>query len=301
MKKLFPSICFVVMLLLNLMSATTAKGADVTYSYQNETKLSTWLWDASKIVDSPDKVIEDLADRHVKFLLLQIDFSVDVEYYRKFIGKATFNGIKVEALDGAPQWVTDGGEELQQNMLDWLVRYQNTSVSKERFQGVHLDVEPYENEHYEEHMDEYIGNYQLMIEKFKMQTSKLKLEFGIDIPFWFYGVKYDNQYGSGNLAEWLCHYVKKMTIMAYRDSVEGENGIISVAAAEMKLFEKYKVRGTIAVETGKVADAYQFITFYGKGKEVMNRQLQRLYEYHRKHSAFDGIAIHYYDSWVAMK
>lgn len=275
--------------------------AESKYKYSKNTNLSTWLWDASKIVEYPDEIIENLINHDVKLVLLQIDIAVDTKYYRSFISKATANGIKVEALDGAPQWVAKNGVKLQQTFFDWLNNYQKTASINEGFKGIHLDVEPYELDQYTGNENEILEAYQTLIIKFKRQASKLNLNFGIDIPFWFYGVQYQNKYGTGNIAEWLCQHVKFMTIMAYRDIAEGADGIISISAAEMKMFSKYSVKGTIAVETGRLANPYQFVTFYEEGKNYMDQQLELVYESYKTHPEFNGIAVHYYDSWMAMK
>lgn len=275
---------------------TVAAKSKVTYA--SRTQLTTWLWDAHKIIKDSDKVIAELVSRNVNVLLLQIDDTVDVEYYRQFIRKASLKEIKVEALDGAPQWVAENGAKLQQVFLDWLIKYQATAAKQEKFTGIHLDVEPYEHEHYDSNSAQYLEAYQTMIIRFRNQADKLRLNFGIDIPFWFYGVNYQNQYGSGNMAEWLCKQVSNITIMAYRDTAKE---ILSISAAEMKLFQKYKVRGTIAVETGRLSARNNFVTFYEETKEYMDEQLEIVYQAYKNDSAFQGIAIHYYDSWVAMK
>ncbi|MDQ0114930.1 hypothetical protein [Paenibacillus harenae] len=179
--------------------------------------------------------------------------------------------------------------------------YQASASRNEQFKGIHLDVEPYEHEQYEEHMDDFIKRYQSMMIEFSTQSEKLGIEFGIDIPFWFYGVMYDNPYGTGNVAEWLCQIVKSITIMAYRDTAAGDNSIISISTKEMDLFAQYNVKGTIAVETGRLADEYKFVTFYEENLKYMNQQLSMVYEHYESHPAFNGIAIHHYDSWLKMK
>ena len=166
-------------------------------------------------------------------------------------------------------------------------------------------MEPYENNQYTSNTNGVLERYQTFILKFKKQAVSSKLEFGIDIPFWFYGVNYNTKYGTGNVAEWLCENIKDISIMAYRETaykntVTGQDGIIEIAAAQMKLFNKYNVKGTIAVETGRLNDAISFVTFYEEGQAYMNQQLDLVYESYKNNPAFTGIAIHHFDSWMSM-
>lgn len=298
MKKMIVALCA---LLLAYMAVPEVIFAKTNDSYTTHANLTTWLWDTSEIVRRPNEVIQDLSNHSVKELRLQIDPTIQASYYKTFISKANANGIKVQALDGAPQWVAAKGVELQQAFVNWLKDYQKKAKANEQFTGIHLDVEPYENEDFEEHSDSYLEAYQAMMLKFKAYSNELGITFGIDIPFWFYGVKYVNKYGTGNIAEWLCQHVKLITIMAYRDIAGGDNGIISIAAKEMKLFKQYNVRGTIAVETGRLAASNNFVTFYEESKAYMDQQLEIVYDSYKTHSEFNGIAIHYYDSWMQMK
>ncbi|NOV03781.1 amidase [Paenibacillus sp. LMG 31457] len=298
MKKFIHIVCGVCLILLGLPGMAAA---DSKFAFQSSTSLSTWLWDTSKIVSDQESIIHNLVNNNVKVLLLQIDTTLEQKHYKEFISKATANGIRVHALDGAPGWVANNGTTLQQIFLKWLNNYQESASSNEKFSGIHLDVEPYEHEQYEDNTNEFLEEYQSMMMTFRNQADPLQLEFGIDIPFWFYGVQYNTKYGSGNMAEWLCKNVEFITIMAYRDAATGTNGIMGISAAEMKLFEKYKVKGTIAVETGRLAEEYQFVTFYEEDKAYMNQQLELVYQNYKDNPAFHGIAIHHYDSWMTMK
>ncbi|KMY52309.1 hypothetical protein AC625_10820 [Peribacillus loiseleuriae] len=275
-----------------------AVAADSKYTYQNSTNLSTWLWDTSRIVSEPDTVINNLVLHHVNDLFLQIDTTIEQQVYREFISKATVNGIRIHALDGAPEWLTD--QKMQNAFLKWLNSYQKAALADEKFKGIHLDVEPYEHEQYEVKPHDLLVRYQSMMITMRNQANTLNLEFGIDIPFWFYGVMYNNKYGKGNMAEWLCKHVEFITIMAYRDTGAGTDGIIGISAAEMKLFHKYNVKGTIAVETGRLAEDYKFVTFYEEGKDYLYEQLNLVYKHYNAEPALYGIAIHHYDSWMAM-
>ena len=298
MKRILILLC-IISLLLNAFPSMAL--ANTTSSWKNSTTISTWLWDTSEIVAKPDSVIKRLVDNNVKIVFLQVNDTIAIQYYKNFISKASANQISVYALDGSPDWVSDNGLQLQQAFIKWLTNYQKAASINEKFKGIHLDVEPYENDRYDAETNSILEKYQAFILKFKAQSKKLELEFGIDIPFWFYGVNYNTSYGQGNVAEWLCKQVKSMTIMAYRDKASSpDGGILEISAAEMKLFAKYNVKGNIAVETGKLNTANKFVTFYEEGQDYMDQELDLVYQSYKDNSAFNGISIHYFDSWMKM-
>ncbi|WP_162805787.1 hypothetical protein [Sporosarcina sp. PTS2304] len=303
MRKIFQVLCVMLLIVSILPKATMATA--VKHDFQHVNELSTWLWDTARIVSESEEVIHNLVNEGVSDLYLQVNATIETAYYQQFISKASSNGIRVHALDGAPSWVAgQKGINEQQVFTDWLVNYQSVVSSDERFVGIHLDVEPYEHPNYEKNPNNYFKNYQTMIVQFEQIANTMGLEFGIDIPFWYYGVTYNNIYGKGNIAEFLSQHVKNISIMAYRDSANGSNGhdgINQIASAQMDLFEKYNVKGTIAVETGRLTDDSQYVTFYEEDKEYFYEQLDAVYQNYKNHPAFNGIAIHHYGSWMDMK
>lgn len=298
MKRFISIILITGLILVSIPSVSIAKPSKAPEKPLN---ISTWLWDTAQIVSKPNQIISFLVKNKVNVLFLQVNNEIDIKYYQRFIRKASAKNISVHALDGSAQWVSNDGVISQQEFINWVSKYQNSAAANEKFNGLHLDVEPYLNEEYNTNLNKILENYQNFIVSFKKHAIDLELEFGIDIPFWFYGVEYDTKYGTGNLAKWLCENVKSMTIMAYRDRASSpRGGIIDVSSVEMKLFEEHNVKGTIAVETGNLGPDEDYLTFYGKGTKYMNQQLDLVIDSYRSNTTFDGIAIHYLDSWMRM-
>ena len=260
------------------------------------TKSSTWLWNTSEIVTDSDKIISFLVENNVKVLYLQVDYTLKNEYYNSFINKASEKNIMVEALDGSANWVSIDGAKYRTKFFDWLTAYQQSSLLTQRFQGVHLDVEPYLNSRYAKNPNSVFEKYQEFLLMSKGSCAELNLDFSIDIPFWFHEISYKNKYGKGNVAEWIFKNIKAVTIMAYRDTA---TGVINVSQRQMDLCAEYNVKATIAVETGKSGEG-NFVTFYEEGKTAMYNQLNIVSDNYIQNSAFDGVAIHYLNSWMAM-
>lgn len=297
MKKLKTLVVFLLCFILAMPTAVAK--AQTSQTLPQNTPISTWLWNTREIVDNSDKIIQFLTANNVSAVYLQVDYNLNVDYYKNFINKASINNIKIHALDGSPDWASDGGSKFYNSFFTWLGKYQQGASVNEKFSGVHLDVEPYLNSQYNKAQNRILQNYQDYIIAAVSSSSNLNLEFAIDIPFWFYGTQYKNKHGKGNIAEWLFQRVKNVTIMAYRDTAEGANGIIKIAETQMNLCKKYNVKATIAVETGRI-DETPFITFYEEGLAHMYNQLNIVNQYYSPHQAFNGFAIHYLENWMTM-
>ncbi|MFP3471655.1 hypothetical protein R0J90_16555, partial [Micrococcus sp. SIMBA_144] len=76
-------------------------------------------------------------------------------------------------------------------------------------------------------------NYQKMVNIAVDRSNSLQLPLGMDIPFWFDEKTYNNEFGNGNLAQWVIGQTEEVGIMAYRDLAIGENGIIELVRNEM--------------------------------------------------------------------
>lgn len=290
----------IILLVLIIINPSNITYAETNISFLNTVNISTWLWNTEEIVSNSDNILNFLEKNNVKVLYLQINYNLKNDYYKKFIGDASKRNISIQALDGSPNWVAVNGEDFQKTFFNWLTRYQKSSLQNEQFKGVHLDVEPYENGEYSSNTNLIIEKYQEYLVMSKKISNKLDLNLGIDIPFWFYGTQYKTKYGSGNVAEWIFRNIKTVSIMAYRDTATGENGINKVAQVEMNLCKKYKVQATISVETGDLPKSGA-VTFYEEGQAYMYSQLNIVYKNYNNYVAFNGFAIHYLDSWMDMK
>lgn len=258
--------------------------------------ISTWLWDVKEIVKDSDGVIDFLAKNNVGTLYIQINYEVKKDVYRGFIKMAAQKGISVYALDGSSDWISVGGEKAQKRFFNWLTDYQESSKVDEVFSGVHLDVEPYLNKEYKNDRNKAIEKYQEFLLYAVDECKKLNLAFGVDIPFWFDEVDYSTRFGIGTAAEWVIKNVSNVTVMAYRDTASGRNGINKLIENEMAIGEKYNSKVEIAVETGKSGEG-DSITFFEEGQEYMLRQLSVVEDTYKDNSSFSGFAIHHYKSW----
>jgi hypothetical protein len=294
--KFFTALFLTIVLIMPANAAYASQNSNQTKNQQ----YSTWLWDTSQIVKSPDEILNFLLANDVKILYLQIDYNLNPNAYRSFIKRASMKNISVHALDGSPDWVSDSGTNNQKIFFDWLTKFQNTSSANEKFNGVHLDVEPYLNPDYNINMNKTLESYQAFLLNSLSKSNYLGLSLSIDIPFWFDGVNYNTKYGTGSLADWIMKNTKNAVIMVYRDNAAGDNGIINLASKELALGKLYNTSVSIAVETQR-SDEGNYVSFYEEGVNCMNRELDKVYANYKNNSSFGGFAIHNVMSWMKLK
>lgn len=284
--------CFVLVFSLFISSFGATKGK--VSAEMNGT--STWLWDTEAIITQGDKILSFLQQNHVGQVYLQVNPQLNHNVYRSFIEKATNKKIKIHALDGAPNWVANGGNKHQDQFFAWIKQYQKSASSNQKFSGVHLDVEPYIASGWSTDYNGTVLSYQQLIKKAVQYSKQLNIPLGVDIPFWFDEKSFNNKFGKGSLASWVIQTVDSITIMAYRDKANGPNGIIELVSNEVDLCKKYRKPLIIGVETGESSEA-NYVTFYEEGQAYMLSQLNQVQATYPSQK----IAIHSLQSWMLMK
>lgn len=257
---------------------------------------STWLWNPWMLVNDEAATVAFLKEKSLNKVYLQIDQDISMLIYRDFIEKAAAIGIRVYALDGSPEWVSVQGYKDQNRLMSWLKDYQSESTDTQKFQGVHLDVEPYLNSGWATDQAATLKSYQSLLIRAQDSASSMNLPLEADIPFWFDGIAYKNKYGKGLLAEWVIANTDSVTIMAYRDHAPQ---IIELVQNEILMAERYAKPLVIGVETDFSSEG-NYISFFEEGEEYMNNELEAVKNHYSIGRSFNGIAIHHVDSWIKM-
>lgn len=262
--------------------------------------LSTWVWDTKKWMLNQEAILEKLQEKKVTNVYLQIDTHLLPSVYRHFIQQAQAQGISVYALDGAPYWIGPSGLEEQEAFFNWITAYQAQADEPQQFSGVHLDVEPYLYKSWENNRAKSILQYQYVISQAAVQSHELHLPIAVDIPFWFDEVPFKNSNGSGSLGRWVIQYADEVTIMAYRNHADKENGIAEITENERKWGRVLSTPIEIGVET-MASDEGEYISFSAKGEEKMMQELGMLLTKCQAENPPSSIAVHHFDSWLQMK
>lgn len=256
--------------------------------------MRTWIWDTRLIETDTNKIKAFFIEKDLNVVYLQVNNKISFHSYREFIRMMNEINVEVHALDGSPEWGLVNEKEKDQ-FLHWLIAYQQSSNENEQFTGIHLDIEPYLLDNWVRDQEQIVEQYQAVIVDLAEHAKQMNVIFGIDIPFWFEEIFFDNRFGEGTLAKWLVEQVDETTIMAYRDNPED---IIQIVGSEIDWANELEKKIIIAVETVELPEHY--VTFHENGRKEMEKQLEEVYKLLKGNQSFSGLAIHHYESWKSM-
>jgi hypothetical protein len=260
----------------------------------------TWLWHASLIESEPDALFDFLTANHVAEIYLQVDPGVDASSYAAFIQRAQAQGISVEALLGEQEWALPAGADALAAAIASVGTF-NAENPRTPFSALHLDVEPYKNAEWNAARGQAILDYQNAIASAAEAAWNLGLPFHVDMPFWFDDPEnnYSNTHGSGRLSDWVIAMTSATWVMDYRDTADGPNGMIALAATEMATADAYETRLMIAAETNPSSEG-DYVTFYEEGAASMNDTLDQVDAFYAPSYDNWGFAIHDLVAWMQL-
>lgn len=258
--------------------------------------IATWVWDSDLLNKEFNQTVELIKNQQLQSIFIQYSSSITNRTYKQFITSMHDIGVSVYALDGGPDWGITNNED-KDIFMKWFVNYQDEATNKERFEGIHLDVEPYLLTEWETNQDDIVKKYQSLITKIKAVTTHTETSLGVDIPFWYDKILLKNEKQNMSLAQWIINNVDETTIMAYRNFANEKNGIIDITAKEVDWAEQAGTSLYIAVETVKLPEKHT--SFYYKGKNEMLNELEKVSDHYK--DRISGIAIHHLESWKDLK
>jgi len=110
---------------------------------------AVWVWNnwAASEPDRRDDLLVFCRQRGINVLFLHLmpeDLSTRGDDFRALLTQAHQQGFKIQALAGAPEWVFAEKRARLGWLLDAVVKFNDEGPAEARFDGVHLDVEPYD-------------------------------------------------------------------------------------------------------------------------------------------------------------
>lgn len=266
------------------------------FQFPNQQVKATWVWQTGLIEDGGERLLGFARNEGINVIYLQINRDLPREIYEKFIKRAHEEKVAVHALGGDPRWALTKHRDSMVGLADWTLNYNAGVPSESRFDGIHLDIEPYVLPQWETDQESVLESWEGNLNAFLSQTSGSNLELGIDVPFWFDHV---NLPDGGGINEWLMGKFDHVTVLAYRNEVDSDQGIINLSKEELDLADRLGKQVLIAVNT-KEMPGESYTTFYGRSKEQMNQSLSELSGRLAEHSSFMGLAVHDFLNWENM-
>lgn len=265
------------------------------FSPAEKEKKATWIWQSETIGEDGQQVLGFCEQNGITLIYLRVDANKPYDYYQSFIREATAKGIEVHAVAGHPAWSLAGNQQRMIKIARWVKQYNQAVSRSEQIRGIQLDIEPYLLPQWQTERERVIREWQANIETF---TDELKqdgeLEASVALPFWL-----DDTPTPGDpdlpLSKWLISRFDTVCIMAYRDTLEGPNGLLALVEQEMKQADELQRSVLIAVNMKEIEDDHASLA--EEGAAEMNRLLEQLPERLADHASYSGTAIHDYRYW----
>jgi hypothetical protein len=242
-------------------------------SVKSSMRRGIWYWHTAKLLDDPEKqhqVVEFCKQHQITDIFLQLPYEFKMNGNRPDILWAPWKlrpllslfhhaNIRISALDGAPEFALNEHHQRVLAVLKSLILYNRSANPAERFDGIRYDIEPYLLPAFSGiHKKSIIIQYLDLLRKIREIVSPEKIEFGLDIPFWFDG---KNEFfepvaeiEGRPLSQWILDIVDNIGIMDYRTEAYGADGVITHAQDELYYASKKGKTVFIGLETFDVPD-----------------------------------------------
>lgn len=284
----------VLALTLALLPPTAGRTSTAVAADAGSKVVATWMWNTYEIWRDKEGTLNYLTQHGVNLVYLQADPDIPVDVYRTFIREAGVRGIEVQALGGKPEWVLPQGQDDLYKFIYWVKAYNNSSRSSERFNGIHLDVEPYVLPQWQSERDTIIGYWMDTVSGFVQEVkSDSYLTVGVDLPVWLqWFLVPDGKGDTTTLTDYIIGRVDEIALMAYIDNA---TGIVQAVSHELDEAAASGKPVVIGVETMNNGEANS--SFYGLGQGAMYETINSVAGALWNHPAYSGYGIHEYDSW----
>lgn len=262
--------------------------------------MATWIWDAKRIETQSEEIIAFAKQNGINLIYLHIK-PVEVSHgaYRSFNKQANAAGIKVEALGGDPNWAYEANRESISYLVNWVKAFNSRAAEDERFQGIHVDIEPYVLPDWEKDRENIVRQWLENVEYLVVETKKdSNLPVSADLPFWIDEIEVPGT--SQKVSGWMLERLDSITLMAYRNYTQGTNGIVDIVQNIVVEADELRERSVIVGVNIRDSMEGENVSFHAHGTDEMKSQLAILQKELSGNPSFAGSAIHDFESWTTI-
>jgi hypothetical protein len=278
-----------------------------------------WVWDSTALVQDAaarQDFLEFCRTGNIDIAWVQVARAIGGNRllhesgWRSLLREAHLAGIKIHALDGDPEWVLRERHGLVLALVDTIIRFNRDAPVTERFDGIHLDNEPYLLPGWQlpDYRERLLADYlQLNATVQQLVRAEGGLEYGVDIPFWW---NYRDEQTGGAIGDvtfagtrkaasfHILDLVDNVGVMAYRNVAAGTDGIVAHAKDLLTYANGTNAKVLVAVETSPVERVEMpKLTFDGRSNAQMEAELAVAHEAFSGHRSYAGFAIHHYEPY----
>jgi len=289
---------------------------------QEKPARALWVWNSVSILENPWARLhffEFCHARGVDVAWLQVTRRVPgearLEYadrWRDLLQGAHARGIKIHALDGDPSYALPAHHRTVLELIHSIIRFNREAAPDQRFDGIHLDNEPYLLPNWQDPADreQLLASY-LALNALVERTVHAEggLEFGVDLPFWWQNrddktgraigeVEFNGVRKAASFH--ILDIVDNVGVMAYSNAAGGDNGLIAHVRSLVKYGNGTRASVFVGVETSS-ADRLESprLTFDGTSNDQMERELAAAQAAFSGDKSYAGFAIHHYLPYLA--
>ena len=238
---------------------------------------------------------------------------------QRFVATATGLGIAVQGLGGGPTW-TGELRYLGQKLVSLVGHYNAKVGSRERLQGVHLDLEPYTLEGWladaavEANLVEYLTTLEGIVDTYRSVLDRhhsRHLQLGFAVPFWFDGRgDAPGPVGYDGATKPAFHHVVDLVadlpgaylvVMSYRNFTRTSDGSIAHARDEFRYAAMVGASSGLVVgqQYGLPGPGEERTSFHGRPRWMFKRAAAEITLAFRRYPQFRGLAVDDVDSYMA--
>ncbi|MCD5324310.1 MULTISPECIES: hypothetical protein [Pontibacillus] len=266
---------------------------------KHEKTRGTYIWEAERLINEGDNILAFAKEKNLNFLYVRLDLRQPYSSYSPFVKKAHEAGIEVHAMGGHPTWAEESERYRIQNLIDYVKGYNQSVEDGAMFQGIHLDIEPYVLQSWDDNKTELMRQWVGNLEYFASETRKnSNLEASMDLAMW---LDEDPAPGKGMpFNRWVIQTMDHTSVMAFRDFTEGRGGILFMAEEELDHAKDLGKDILLSVEM-KENPYVNHISFHEEGASFMEQELKQLNTELSDHPTYKGTMVHSYRYWINAK
>lgn len=254
-----------------------------------------WVWGA-EVVAAPQarEALFDFAAAHqVTELYVDVEALVAAEpdEVAGFLSAAGARCLTAELLFGAPEWALADHHDVALDLAQQAVRLGGRAL--------HFDVEPYLLAEWSTDREAVASQYVDLLEALVVVAREGGARLGVDTPFWFDTQPLTRSAQTRPLSEWIAERVDRLVLMDYRDQVDGSDGIVAHAGAELAYASAIGREVIVGVETA--CGELPKTTFCEEGAAALEAALAATAAACSSNVGFGGLAVHHYASYQALQ
>jgi len=256
------------------------------------------LWVKQADLDTEAEQILNLSQKQeINKIYLKINRQKTYTYYESFVRKANKAGIDVHAFGGQPSWGLKDEQHESLSFAYWVKDYNKSVAEEAKMTGVLFKVLPYKLPKWSENKDailkDWKDNMAAAYEEAKLNSS---LKVSVAMPFWLDNIETPGQ-PDVPFSTWLIQQFDQTTILSYRDTMEGPNGVVALTENELEAADRNNKEVMIGVsleDSGKGVNS-----FHEEGVDDMYMHLDVL-DQHVTQSSYVGTAVDDYQNWMKL-